>query len=175
MTLIRRVVSAHDADGNAVVGSDEMVESFEIPALPGTEITNLWGADSAHEYPDGGARMPHETFFPPLGGYRFVVFTVPPDAAANNATTDTAQTERLMPGALATFDPDRPGMHRTASVDLLYVIEGRCELELDNGVRVALNAGDTFVQSGTMHAWRNPYAHTCRIIATIVGARHQHA
>ena len=61
-------------------------------------------------------------------------------------------------------------MHRSATVDLLYVIEGRCELELDDGERVSLGAGDTFIQSGTMHAWRNPFDVQCKIIGVIVGA-----
>ncbi|KAJ5783024.1 hypothetical protein N7457_004798 [Penicillium paradoxum] len=46
-------------------------------------------------------------------------------------------------------------MHRTVSIDLVVVIEGEIELELDSGERKVLYQGDTVVQRGTMHRWRN--------------------
>ncbi|MGR8947413.1 MAG: cupin domain-containing protein [Gammaproteobacteria bacterium] len=172
MTKIRRIVTGHDQNGRSIFVSDEKVAGTKIPSLPTTEIVHLWGADDTHHYPDDGAPQPYEKFFAPVGGYRFLIFTVPPDAD----NTDTAaagradEMEAKFPGLAATFDPQVPGMHRSATIDLLYVMEGRCVSELDSGEKIELHAGDTFVQSGTMHAWRNPFAETCKIIAVIVGA-----
>ncbi|PMD38665.1 hypothetical protein L207DRAFT_404313, partial [Hyaloscypha variabilis F] len=45
--------------------------------------------------------------------------------------------------------------HRTQSLDLGVVIEGTVELVLDSGERRIMGAGDTIVQRGTRHAWRN--------------------
>ena len=43
-------------------------------------------------------------------------------------------------------------------------------LELDDGASVELGPGDTVVQNGTRHAWRNPYSEPCRMVVFLVGA-----
>lgn len=63
-----------------------------------------------------------------------------------------------------------PGMHRSATVDGLYVIAGAGVLELDNGSRTALAAGDIAIPSATMHAWRDPHAESCRVLPVNPGA-----
>lgn len=45
--------------------------------------------------------------------------------------------------------------HRTNTIDYGTVIKGSLSLELDEGKTVLLQAGDTFVQRGTNHAWIN--------------------
>ncbi|MEQ8659281.1 MAG: cupin domain-containing protein, partial [Gammaproteobacteria bacterium] len=74
------------------------------------------------------------------------------------------------PGLMDTMDPDAPGMHRSATVDLLYVISGRIVLALDDGSRTELRAGNVAVQSGTMHAWHNPFAAPAHVLGVIIGA-----
>ena len=172
MKTFRRVVTGHDARGRAVFASDEQVPSLALPGLPGTEICDLWGADATLNYPDDGAKPAYETFFPPVGGCRFLVFTVPPDAqgGAEDANASPEALHAANPSLAATMQADAPGMHRSDTIDMLYVISGRCVLELDDGARLELRAGDTAIQSGTMHAWRNPYDEPCRVIAALVGA-----
>lgn len=46
-------------------------------------------------------------------------------------------------------------MHRTLSIDYVTVIEGSIELILESGENRVLVAGDTVVQRGTMHQWKN--------------------
>lgn len=46
-------------------------------------------------------------------------------------------------------------MHRTLSIDYATVIEGSIELILESGENRVLVAGDTVVQRGTMHQWKN--------------------
>jgi quercetin dioxygenase-like cupin family protein len=46
-------------------------------------------------------------------------------------------------------------MHRTNTLDYLFVINGEVELALNSGEKRVLKAGDTVVQRGPMHAWRN--------------------
>ncbi|KAM3079827.1 hypothetical protein ACMFMF_003247 [Clarireedia jacksonii] len=46
-------------------------------------------------------------------------------------------------------------MHRTTSLDYGVVLEGEVELVLDSGEKRILKRGDTCVQRGTNHAWRN--------------------
>ena len=46
-------------------------------------------------------------------------------------------------------------MHRTMTVDTIVVVEGDVEITLDSGEMRRLKAGDSLVQRGTMHKWRN--------------------
>ena len=54
------------------------------------------------------------------------------------------------------MDPSDPGMHATDTIDFEVVLEGTVVLELDDGAEVTLHAGDTVVQNGTRHRWKNP-------------------
>lgn len=54
----------------------------------------------------------------------------------------------MEPGALSP-------MHRTVSLDYGVVIEGEVQLVLDSGETRVLKRGDTAIQRGTMHAWKN--------------------
>lgn len=46
-------------------------------------------------------------------------------------------------------------MHRTVSLDYGVVLEGEVELILDGGETRLMKRGDTAIQRGTNHAWRN--------------------
>jgi mannose-6-phosphate isomerase-like protein (cupin superfamily) len=173
---VRRVVTGHDGNGKAIVASDSEIDGFRPALLPGSEFHNLWGADEAPHFPDDGALPPHAMYFPPVGGFRFGLFTVPPEspAAAEPANPEAALAEfsAAMPGLTSYLEPDAPGMHTTDTVDFEVVLEGEVWLELDNGVEVHLKPGDTVVQNGTRHAWRNHGATPCRLAVFLIGAHH---
>lgn len=61
-------------------------------------------------------------------------------------------------------------VHRTVSLDYGIVAKGSIVLELDDGERITLNEGDTIVQRGTMHAWRNESTEWARIYFVVLGA-----
>jgi mannose-6-phosphate isomerase-like protein (cupin superfamily) len=172
---IRRVVTGHTPDGKATVASDIQVEPVTVALLPGMEFYRLWGADSAPTFPDGGAPHSFSTYFPPLGGFRFGLFTLPPDSMTEAAEVDVEwalkEAEEKLPGAIAHLEADNPGMHTTDTIDFEYIISGEVWLELDDGVEVHLRAGDTVVQNGTRHAWRNKGSEPCRMVTILVGAR----
>ena len=77
---IRRVVTGHDDQGKAVFASDEVVEPVTSDLVPGMEFFRLWGNDEPSRFPDDGSEPSAVQYFPPLGGYRFGLFTVPPDS-----------------------------------------------------------------------------------------------
>nr|GAT47299.1 predicted protein [Mycena chlorophos] len=60
--------------------------------------------------------------------------------------------------------------HRTQSLDYGIVMKGSVVLELDNGERTTLNEGDTVVQRGTMHTWRNETSEWCKMYFVMIGA-----
>jgi mannose-6-phosphate isomerase-like protein (cupin superfamily) len=171
---VRRVVTGHDDDGQAVVASDEAVDPIELALLPGYEFHRLWGADETLSFPDDGSAPGAATYFPPVGGFRFGLFTVAPDSVALPSDLDLgaalAEMEGALPGMAGHMEPDHPGMHTTATVDYEFVVSGEVTLELDGGVEVQLGPGDTVVQNGTRHAWRNRGSEPCQMVVVLVGA-----
>lgn len=175
---VRRVVTGHDSDGKAVFASDEEVEPVTVALSPGSEFHRLWGADEAPRFPDDGSMPPHVAYFPPVGGFRFGLFSVPPAASvAVPADLDVesalAEMEEKLPGLAGHMEPDHPGMHTTATIDYEYVLEGEVVLELDDGAEVTLRPGDTVVQNGTRHAWHNRGDVPARLVVVLVGAHHE--
>jgi hypothetical protein len=90
--------------------------------LPGAEFYRLWGGDAPPTFPDDGSQPDQPTYFPPVGGYRFGIFTVPPASdAVPPADLDLeagmADVEAKLPGLLAHMEPDAPGMHTTDTID----------------------------------------------------------
>ncbi len=173
---IRRVATGHDAQGKAVVASDEIVEPITSELVPGIEFFRMWGGDEPCRFPDDGSHPSAVQYFPPLHGFRFGLFTVPPDRESQLGEIDfdaaLAQIEATLPGLAGHMEPDNPGMHTTATVDYEYVVSGRVVLELDDGASVELGPGDTVVQNGTRHAWRNPFDEPCTMVVVLVGAHH---
>ena len=81
-----------------------------------------------------------------------------------------AELEAALPGLYDHNEPDNPGMHTTVTIDFEYVVSGRVVLELDDGASVELGPGDTVVQNGTRHAWRNPFDETATLVVVLIGA-----
>jgi quercetin dioxygenase-like cupin family protein len=73
------------------------------------------------------------------------------------------------------MESDQTGLHTTATIDLIYILSGEVWLELDDGKEVHLRAGDTVVQNGVRHAWRNHSDQPCSLVACILGARKREA
>ncbi len=173
---VRRVVTGHDADGKAVFVSDERVAPF-VPAFsPRSSFHLLWGADEAPRFPDRGVPSPTTSYFPPVGGFRFNLFTLPPDGDDVPPGVDLAaafrEMQEALPGLTDHLEPDAPGMHTTATIDFEVVLSGTPALELDDGEVVTLEPGDTVVQNGTRHRWSNPGAEPATLAVILLGAHH---
>jgi len=170
----RRVVTGHSADGKAVVASDQEVEPVTLDLLPGYEFHRLWGADEPSAFPDDGSAPDAPSYFPPLGGFRFGLFTVAPETTVIPEDIDIgaalAQMAEKLPGMAEHMEPDAPGMHTTDTIDYEFVVSGEIVLELDDGVEVELKAGDTVIQNGTRHAWRNRSSEPCTMVVVLIGA-----
>jgi hypothetical protein len=173
---VRRVVTGHDANGKAIVASDNEVDGFRPMLNPGSEFHTLWGADEAPRFPDDGSMSSFATWFPPVGGFRFALFAVPPAPSEPPQIDDieaaVAEFEAGLPGLPGYVEPDAPGMHTTDTIDFEVILDGEVWLELDDGVEVHLKPGDTVVQNGTRHAWRNHGDEVCRIAVFLIGAYH---
>ena len=174
---VRRVVTGHDSEGRAIFVSDEAVAPIVPTLLPGNEFHRLWGGDATSHFPDDGSRPSDASYFPPIGGFRFGFFTIPPDGGAgispdvdiNAALVDL---EAKLPGLAGHMEPENPGMHTTATIDFEVIVSGTVTLELDDGAMVTLGPGDTVVQNGTRHRWSNAGSEPAVLAVFICGAQH---
>jgi mannose-6-phosphate isomerase-like protein (cupin superfamily) len=172
---VRRVVTGHDGNGRAILVSDELIDAV---CPPGREYHLIWGSDETAKFPDAGVQPRYTTFFPSVGGFRFALFTVPPDAEAPELSgLDPAVAnsiyETLVPGIVRYLEEVGDGMHTTPTIDFEVVLSGSVRLELDDGAMVMLHQGDVVVQNGTRHRWTNPGKSSATLAFFAVGAHHQ--
>lgn len=171
---IRRIATGHDEHGRAVVAEDSLVECSTPPLMPGMGFHFLWHRATTPTFPDAGRPDPGGAYFPPPGGLRFGVFTLPAERRPPPPGTDLAaakaETEAMLPGLLGVMETDHPGMHRSDTIDFVYVLDGEVVLELDDGRETTLRTGDVVVQNGTRHAWRNRSGRICRLLVVMAGA-----
>ena len=174
---IRRVVTAKNREGKSIVVSDggpprEMV----LKHTPGFVSSPIWlthgtptlAAGHADPVKDGGSLLAEP------GGACFLVVTFPPDSVMMSPSFDPAaaglEHAQAAPGIVDTFETDNPGMHTTPTLDFVTVVKGEIVLELDDGKTVALRQGDTAVQHGVRHAWRNPSNEPATVSFVMLGA-----
>ena len=174
-TTYRRVVT-ENANGKSVIQSDELLATYEFKTVPGYEHTLIWVNTAVPDltkeqrfdrYPDsvvpgpGGTSL-HFVKFPP--GSVFADPAFDGDAAREEALV------RLR-GLADHFEKEDPAMHRTNTVDYAVVYDGEIWLELDDARTVHLRRGDTVVQNGTRHAWRNKGTKPVTMLFFLNGAR----
>lgn len=137
---IRRVVVGPDGQAGTVVYSDGAAPAtMELPAVPGTRLTDLWRSD----------RVP---------------VPVPTDqdpTAADFALMPPGSLFRVID--LAPTGDTEPMWHQTDSVDYVYIASGSARFLHDGGA-IELGAGDSIVVGGVRHAWVNHSDGTCRIV-----------
>lgn len=143
---IRRIVTAHDPGGKAVVGTDSFVES-----TPGKIDKNISAADI------------------------WWTRSVPADVAGHDATREPSPGMPTPGGTILKVLELSPGtkpvMHKTETLDYVIVIEGEVVMLLEDGAEVRMRAGDLMVQRGTLHGWTNRSDKPCRIAFVLVDAK----
>src|SRR5947209_12621408 len=129
---VRRVVTGITPEGKSVFASDDAVDAITLGLLPGYEFHRLWGVDARVELPVDGTETTGLPYFPAADGFRFGLFTVPPDSTVMPDDIDIAaaftEMDEALPGMAAHMEPDQPGMHTTDTVDYEYVVSGRVVL-----------------------------------------------
>jgi Cupin domain len=159
---IRRVVAGVDENGKSVVLSDGPAPcTLDYQYMPGQAHARIWRTDGAVSTKPPAEEPTSDTgpMLPAPGGASFLVLQVAPDSFVTDPRFDPARSGEefatYAPDMAAVMEPDNPGMHRTATVDYGIVLDGEVVLELDDGAQAVLTAGDTIVQLGSRHAWRN--------------------
>jgi naringenin degradation protein FdeH len=172
MRIRRRIVTGHDAEGRAVI-----VQDGPSPGrLVSGELEELWAFSELParlaDVTDPAAAREHFQLVPPAGQVVCRLFTVSPVDAADRDAADAEWDARVDCTETETGNADLggPWMHRTPTIDLIVVIAGAMELVLDSGATVPLQPGDSVVQRGTMHGWRNTGSEPCLVLAVMTRA-----
>jgi len=143
---IRRIVTTHDASGKAIVGMDANADNHKWSPR-GSVSTLIWSSDECPaeiwSEEDYGARKLGTQ--PPPNGTRFTIMDHPPNT------------------------PGR--MHRTDTLDIILVMEGKIDMGMDQDASVTLNKGDVMVQQGTNHSWDNVYDEPCRLAIILIDGK----
>jgi naringenin degradation protein FdeH len=177
---IHRVVTGHDADGEAIVASNGPLPSVvKVDAIPGTVFHEVWSTSSSPVIVDNGPdptlgplRLP-----PPKLGTRIRFVDIPPDTSEfilRGAAKMHEAFAQIGDAAASTVQADSPHplMHRTESVDYGVIIEGELTLVLDD-CEVQLKAGSVVIQRGTNHAWANRSGEMCRVLFVLVDGAYE--
>jgi len=170
---IRRIVTGHGPDGKSRVAGDTVVDPVTVALSPATEFFTLWGADKLPSFPDDGSPRAFSSYFPPPGGFRFCVTTLAPEGvrpAVPDMDAARREMEEKLRGLAARMDPNVPGMHSSDTIDFIYVVSGEIWMTLDDGTEVHLHPGETLVQNGTRHSWRNKGKEPCVFVICFIGA-----
>ncbi|KAJ7125617.1 hypothetical protein C8R43DRAFT_1029587 [Mycena crocata] len=146
---VRRIVTGHNDKGFGSIQTDSALRFEDIPGMAGARSAAVWVTNDGIPTNDNNKSED--------GASRVVDGIVHPNGT-NLRCTD------LAPGA-------QTPMHRTSSVDYNILLQGELILTMDDGSETHLkNPGDTVVQKGTMHAWRNPSTEWTRWMSAIIAA-----
>jgi quercetin dioxygenase-like cupin family protein len=141
---VRRVVTGHDAQGQAVVTIDEVSQNLRS-ARPGATACVVWTSQG----------FPVDNTGTADDGLR-----------ETGTTLDNGTVFRILELAPG----NGPRMHRTDSLDYAIIMSGEIDMELD-GSTTRLKAGDVVVQRGTVHNWVNRGTEPCRIAFVLIAGK----
>lgn len=158
---IRRVVTGHDASGNAIIVEDRALDPLAMPGIG--DLYRVWSADEPPTFPGGGADPAATAIFPPVGGFRFFIFTLEPHQSARPDDSAPAELAEV-------FADDEGGFHETDTIDFEVVLAGEATLTVRGGQKVTLKAGDTIVHNGASHAWSNEGSERAVLAGCLIGA-----
>ena len=170
MTMdLRRVVTGHDANGNAVVILDG-APPVNNRAETGNAMALIWSTDRApadnRGSEDAGNRQ--VPIAPAGGGSTIRIVEYPPEGPNGPARDERAHLKSL--GGHVPEPPARhPGMHKTDSVDYALILSGEIDMLLDED-DVELSTGDGVVERGSYRAWAGRGTAPCRIAFILIGA-----
>lgn len=160
---MKLVITGHDAEGRSVFD-----HAGEPPRNPSPGSYELWSTRGEPVVPDPTpAEAPAAIgYFAEAGETAFKVVRVPPERERPPEGFRGAIPEEIA----RHFDPDDPEMHTTDTIDYVVILSGRADLELDDGRKERVEAGDCVVQRGTRHAWRVVGDEPLVLAAAMIGA-----
>ena len=164
---VRRVVTALDATGTAVVLIDDAVP-LAAPA-PRNPSANIWATTRMPaDLPKTDATRVLAGLSPPNNGSVFRIVSFPPlTAAAEKLPVDSMMKVVGSHAPKSGRPPKHPAMHRTRTIDYAIILSGEIDMMLDEST-LHFKTGDVVVQQATNHAWINHGKVPCRIAFVLI-------
>ncbi len=138
--------------------------------------SQLWGtADGLTAVGTGvNPERVSEPWFPGPGGIRYRFFTFLPASKGETGTTVAPLQEVATDSTnfVDAFDPERPGMHISDSIDFVHILSGQVVLEMEHN-EVLVSAGDVVIMRGGWHNWRNESDEPCTVASVMVGTHRE--
>lgn len=173
---VRRVV-AGTQNGKAVFLADGFApQTHEYKNIPGFATSLIWqtAASPSLSVAFDDPVQASSSLLPQPGETKCLAVSFPPDSIFQSSDFNPeeahAEQQRHLLGLYECFDPERPGMHASPTVDYGIVLKGPLILELDDGQIRELASGDIVVQQGNIHAWRNPGTEPALVTFVLIGA-----
>jgi hypothetical protein len=175
---IRRIVTGHDTEGNAVIQSAAPPTRIVDVTAHGPRFYEIWNTQETPARIDRDGTEPGEdklTLAPPTRGTRIRVLDIQPETAElRNMDAAEARRHFEMVGAGEASTRHQgaphPFMHRTETIDYGIVLSGEIYLIVDKG-EILCRQGDIIVQRGTNHAWANRSNTVCRIAFVLIDGK----
>ena len=175
----RRIVTGHDAQGNAIIQKDgPPPRTARIGGEHGPMFYEVWNTLETPARIDRASGEPPEQgiqLSPPKNGTRIRVLDIPAEGDwVESMSADEIKAHFAEVGAA-----DAPSvgsrhalMHRTETIDYGIVLEGEITLVMDIGETV-VRAGDIVIQRGTNHGWANRSGQNCRIAFVLIDGKYE--
>ena len=165
-TGARLVITGTDSSGKAIVASDQRVVGPRVSETLGSWSAELWKmSEIPPKLSSDGSPAAREDF-PRRGSLLYRMIQMPAESTLRKNPEETASYY----GRDISLDSPDHGMHRTDTVDLIIIISGEVWCKFEDS-EVLLKSGDTLIQRGGIHAWRNRGDEPCLMAAIIIGAQ----
>lgn len=139
----RRIVTGHNSGALATITKDSLIHGKQTGHGPWIQL--FWSSEA-----------------------------LPPDSNSNEdlGLVDTGLSNNGTIVRMVDFPPHSTGMvHRSMTLDYIYVVDGEIVLTLDDKSRTTLKKGDMVVQQATMHGWDNDTDQWARLLCILIAAK----
>lgn len=166
---VRRVVAGLDENGKSTIVSDGFTETRLVSDA--FVLNQIWQVKECPPHVlDENTLGAEAVIPPPPNGFTHVIAAFPPDSEWE-FNAEGYEASLASAGAAEAFvEGEVPGMHETDTVDIITILSGECYVVLESA-ETLLKTGDTFIQRGTKHTWRNKSDKPCVHSTLMVGAR----
>lgn len=171
----RIVVAADNAAGRSYIQSDKRATRWRsTPERPGYRVTNIWALFDAPANIGDPCRVDeYSGLAPPPRGNVLRIIDYPPepaDPAERQKMFDALFAKLFATGHERASSSVHPGMHRTDSIDYVFVLAGEIHAVMEEG-ETLLRAGDVLIQCGTVHAWSNRSTQNARLAFVLIDGK----
>jgi len=170
----RRVLTGFDADGKPAILADSAAPVvFGSEAIPEYQIAEICVIDEIPT-PLNAVDVSGRPWGldPPGAGVVCRIVTRPPDTSGRNELESLLDEIGASDGRSTNGGGEaaRPGEHQTATIDIIVILSGELWLTVGNQ-EVHLRPGDSVVQGGVPHAWRNRGTEACVMVGVMIPAQ----